>query len=752
MSIKFKSLTIKNSRVYKSIRIPLDNQGIVSIIGPNGVGKSTIFSLLEAIFYGSTPTGHRRDNLVRNNKDAFLQVEFEKDGDSHTIIYSRIKGKWAHRIFKNEKDETDHTALDAAKTAKSKLGLTQKEFEGSIHLTQNAQHLLIDGEPADRKKYISDFFGGIDENFDKICSAAKEKLTNTQEAIERISNLSFSKQTLENELSTCSLSDLTKLQVELESFRKNLSVTEEDLIIVRKELEEAKTYKLLSPLANKYDNPESEIHLLELSLINHESSLKTTQLIKQHNFLAIETNKKFDKLNFDLADILAKYPQVEDSIDYEKKYIELNQIKKQSESMQLFIVEYRSIPEVEEIDVSKIKEDLRQATSNTDHLSRKLAAIDDGKCPTCGHIFKTEEILSERENLENSKKILSRLENCFKQSTENNKKYLRKKYLESVVLSIQEWTEKLEGDLLVYSNLMQKKKIYLEINKQISTMRRLDIQPEIDENSIREQIAIINGKLIELRECLDAKKKLPKKPRRDIDGIIQDIETLEDNINDLNQEQNILRAQLNTAKTENDRYNRLLLQIKEIDAKLEKLEALKKEEYFWIKMIEAYGPKGLRLKQLDKVMEMILKRLPYYTSILFQERGLSFKHTCDSGSINIYATRQIEEENKILSFEHDISSLSGGEKKRLSVALVLTLADCVPMEKRSNILVLDEIDANLDSDGQTRFVNDLLPLLRKEYESIFIISHADEINQANVFDHTWKVKKKNHWSEIDISA
>ena len=87
----------------------------------------------------------------------------------------------------------------------------------------------------------------------------------------------------------------------------------------------------------------------------------------------------------------------------------------------------------------------------------------------------------------------------------------------------------------------------------------------------------------------------------------------------------------------------------------------------------------------------------------------------------------------------------------MSVALVLTLADCVPSAKRSNILILDEIDANLDDIGQYRFANELLPALKSRYESIFVISHSEELQQAAVYDKIWKVTKKNHWSSIEMT-
>jgi len=168
---------------------------------------------------------------------------------------------------------------------------------------------------------------------------------------------------------------------------------------------------------------------------------------------------------------------------------------------------------------------------------------------------------------------------------------------------------------------------------------------------------------------------------------------------------------------------------------------------FWKKMVEAYGPKGLKVKHLSNIMDMVVSRMPHYANVLFQERGLTFSHSCDSDSISIIANRTMEDGE---IFSKDISTFSGGEKKRVSVALVLTLADCVPAHKRSNILILDEIDDALDAAGQYRFVNDLLPMLKRDYESVFVISHAEEVKQAAIYDQFWKVTKHHHYSTIDM--
>jgi ABC-type transport system involved in cytochrome bd biosynthesis fused ATPase/permease subunit len=87
----------------------------------------------------------------------------------------------------------------------------------------------------------------------------------------------------------------------------------------------------------------------------------------------------------------------------------------------------------------------------------------------------------------------------------------------------------------------------------------------------------------------------------------------------------------------------------------------------------------------------------------------------------------------------------------MSTSFILTLADCVPYHKKANLLILDEVDAQLTDDGKYRFTNQLLPMLRKKHDSIFVISHSKETQTANIFDQIWEIEKVNHTSTLKIT-
>ena len=193
--INFKSLEIKNGRIFKHIKLNLGKSGLTSILGVNGVGKSTLWSILEAIIYGVSPVNRKRYGLVKNDKDASFILEIEKENSTYFISYNKKGSKWSHQITKDGIDETPHTAEDAVKAVRKLIGLTSAEFRGSVYLGQNSHHILIDGKPTERKEYISSFFN-LDSRYDYVLNAAKEELIKIKDKITELSGLSHTRMML----------------------------------------------------------------------------------------------------------------------------------------------------------------------------------------------------------------------------------------------------------------------------------------------------------------------------------------------------------------------------------------------------------------------------------------------------------------------------------------------------------------------------------------------------------------------------
>ena len=102
--------------------------------------------------------------------------------------------------------------------------------------------------------------------------------------------------------------------------------------------------------------------------------------------------------------------------------------------------------------------------------------------------------------------------------------------------------------------------------------------------------------------------------------------------------------------------------------------------------------------------------------------------------------------------ERDVSSLSGGEKFKASLALALGLSDVISNKSggiKIESLFIDEGFGSLDSDSLNQALN-ILYDLSGNHKLIGVISHVSELK--NQIDNKILVKKTNAGSEISIES
>ena len=750
--IRFNGFKICNGRVFDNVYIPLANQGIVSILGKNGAGKSTIFSLLQAPFFGSTPTGHKKDELVKNENDSSLEVDFERSTTPHTLSFTRTNKKWGYKIIEGATDLTPHTFNDAVKKAATLLGITQAEFEGSIHLTQGAQHILITGKPAKRKEYISNFFG-IDDSYDQVQLAAKEKLQKVKDQITKVSALSHTKNVLQQELGLISYTDPQSLIAKIALHDKEAILLVKELQALYNTMDDIQNYERYAPIALVTANPQEDLKTDEDTLVALKTKVSMAADIRKRNIAAREVNTTIKELKESTERALNRYPGLNTFSNEELKaqHEALQKLRYANGPLEPLRKEVLTLPDLKILPSEAIETELNKVYLELRTQHRHLTAMTRGECPECGSTFEATKVHEVEATVKDLDETYSILKEDFEIVKQRNQTALRRQYLVQTIGDTPIYAQENATELEKLTGMLKAKSDYDDAQNTLKILKAQAIQDEPNVAELQGQIENTEKNIKLLKNCIEALQKLPQKPTETMDEI-------HTKIMDVKQKQTLSESQkaqdqqlLGQINADNERLVRLQTQLKDVNIKLKALEGLKKDEFFWSKMVEAYGPKGLRVEQLKKMMDVVIRRLPVYTSILFDEKGLTFEHRCDANNIEILACRQEhDDKGDIIHFKHDISSFSGGEKGKMSTAFILSLADCVPPSKRSNILILDEVDSALDADGQFRFTNDLLPMLRENYESVFVASHSQEIQQAAVYDQVWTVVKDNHWSKINM--
>jgi DNA repair exonuclease SbcCD ATPase subunit len=185
--------------------------------------------------------------------------------------------------------------------------------------------------------------------------------------------------------------------------------------------------------------------------------------------------------------------------------------------------------------------------------------------------------------------------------------------------------------------------------------------------------------------------------------------------------------------------------LSELDTQLSVWESVQLKRSLFEAMKAAYGPKGLKTHQLKKVCNAICRTLPKFTTIMFQEPRVEFfvDNDPDSTDIEFFIRRFGPEGTK----EYAVGKLSGGEKKRLAVAMIFSLAELVSPRKRCNLVILDEVGDGLDPIGEEAFATQLLPKLAQD--TVICTSHRSGIAAAQ-FDTKWTVTKKDDISTFSV--
>jgi DNA repair exonuclease SbcCD ATPase subunit len=146
---------------------------------------------------------------------------------------------------------------------------------------------------------------------------------------------------------------------------------------------------------------------------------------------------------------------------------------------------------------------------------------------------------------------------------------------------------------------------------------------------------------------------------------------------------------------------------------------------------DMYGPKGLRLARIKDAAQAYVDNLNRVSGLAFT----NYKFAADVSDSGIVITCERP------SGVSDIRRFSGAEGKLLPILSLLALHDILPDAHKSNVLILDEVEAGMRRDTRQRYV-DLLPELQAIYPSLWIVTPLQRsefdviLPECDVIEHT----------------
>ena len=402
--------------------------------------------------------------------------------------------------------------------------------------------------------------------------------------------------------------------------------------------------------------------------------------------------------------------QLEDLSKYTEKLNELNKkhLELKSELDTKFKMDRDKLKADYQVKINGTKEEVVALKSKNQTISfeqRDLTRqsneiqkwFDSPNCPTCGRPLERteEEISTKKTKLQELKNNLDFLE----KQTKENEDIIAKKELALIEINSKENEEeiKLESDYKIALDLLtnthennskQTNEEYKKKQEEQRESKQKVYNLAQDVNKLESKLGEINGLKIKLEEQLEnLRSKIQKlkenktKYEEEIKKIIEDGKTLRNYITDLTDKRQL-----------SDYYYKLL------------------------------GSKGeLRPYLLNRDIENLNVYMQRYIHSFFKNTEVSLRLNGASIEIDINS----------LGIQKSVSNLSGGEKKRLDLAIQFALYDLLQSTSQItfNILCLDEIEAQLDSLGCQQLIS-IIEDLSEKVETAYWITNNPMVSSV----------------------
>lgn len=818
----FLKLIIENAyTLYGVNEIPLDATGLVKVTGmnldsrdpsSNGAGKSTIWKCLMSLFYGRKISKREKQSDAYNTNvwNHRIEVHFIMNGHTYIARFAKKHKEYDDglHVFKDGKPwgiKNNQEML--RKELQALINRTYEEFTGTIIWRQNNDHALIDGTPAERAKWISDFFGL--SVYDELFEEFKEKHTYAKEKVAGLVEVDAKAKVLKASMD--SVGDIGETKLKITKLKKRLTKAKEVIEDCVKQAEKLKEQELaikqLAELKAELDGTSSDSNEIGEKILTSKSKIKGLREKIELSRKSSSVISAYRKLKDKKAVLLENFGNAHDKLfDSSKTYPTTDQIKAQLRSCQKLSSDlhatynaskasaeankkaadaYRELDELTFADcttkylrelrdghVDCIKEAEKIIAKNEMVLDRK--ELLDGhisKCPTCGSRVDVDAL---KTAIASAKSAIDDANKAIAFHTKERKVYDRALELKviasmgtakgadldikSVRAKLDAYQKKMDGLEVLLSISERLDRVVDELNELKPEYLRCKTSRNIDIGKLQEEIDVLEQGLESLAVLHDKMKRYEVLANRF--GVI---ESVSDKMSSIRRK---LRTCDDTKSEEEERSSNIRIRIDRLEQAVKTYDQYKKDydalgeglaklakwtrmERIFKSLKKAYDKQGLKTARLKELVDAIKSRLPVWTGILFTEKNFSIDATGNEKKIGFEVTQTqdvvVAGKKKKFVKRFDASEASGSERTRISCALMLTMSDVASSEKQCNLLVLDELERGLDVASRQIMSEEVIPLLKHKKPSLFLITHSLAV-EPTVFDSELVVTKKNQQS------
>lgn len=774
-----RSIQLENYRKFEFAQVEFPD-GIVGVIGNNGVGKSTLVEAIAWALYGSEASRTTKEEIRRltaGSQDVCRAIlEFELAGNNFRVVRQMkgesltgdasviVDGNVVARGIKAVKDYVERS-----------LGMDYKAFITSFYAPQKELNVLSDFQPYRRKELLVRMLGI--ENIDSALKSLREDKRELE---------------IKSETTTALLKDLKVLKTErkekeenLNGFKKLVSEKKAELKEISSSLgiaeSEVKNMKKKYEEHNKL-NQELEINKTEKSTLSYqlkeknnekENLLKLTRKIKDLKPKMDEYGKvkekiiEQDQLKLKAEKIKLTQQQVDQlqrSISSDQKRLNDLTLKlKEKQKMEDKLNKSKGEIDQMEIELEKTRKkyvhlqtSFKSLSEDKKKLEKQLQGIEDlGPDSVCDRCLRPmgkdyQKIRSHLlEELDKLEKELTRLQRG-KSDVETGGKKLREqkdKIEKEKEKSQNEWELLLRimgEEENLQKSLNEKKQNRTTLNKALEQIGKIVYEPEEHQRlkSEFEKLEKVKEQHTQISQDI---KRLPEIEQH-IKTTSERIKFLEKNEEELDQKIKVLYFSEKIFREGEIKFEELRNKTHQVEFALKDLIHQSEIHQSELKRIEAeiqetkkheleikkFQEHRLYLQKLDDIfsdfrvslIDRIKPTLSGYAKELFSDL-----------TDGRYQDFELDEDYEIFIYDNgekfSVERFSGGEKDlanlclRLAISLMISESSGVDF----SFIILDEIFGSQDQVRKENILNSLARL-KNRFRQIFLITHIDDIKDS----------------------
>lgn len=220
------------------------------------------------------------------------------------------------------------------------------------------------------------------------------------------------------------------------------------------------------------------------------------------------------------------------------------------------------------------------------------------------------------------------------------------------------------------------------------------------------------------------------------------LKTIERNLSDLRDSLSKTVKQLDQLNAAQHEHGVYVEQKKKLESKIANLRPLIEDKQLLEVLVKAYSTKGLKTIVANDICGLLEQNFNTYSNLIFAEPFVFTVEAKDSG-----LSIMVDRGNGHVS---DVRNLSGAESNSFRLLAVFSILPLLPMDKRVNMLVLDEPCAHMDEISRSKFLHVYLPALAEIVPNIYIITP----NESDYCEGSkqWTIRKRKGRSSVILDS